>query len=92
MEINVAKPVIVLKKSKLCIKPYSRQKALYLTRSHCASKAALRRHIKKASLGWEKGEYLIRAYLKTENTMFTPTLPLAQVSKGSRDVSIDIYQ
>lgn len=91
-EINVARPVIILKRSKFCTKPYLKQKALYISRTHCADKAALRRYIKKASQSWEKGEYLLRAYVKTENTMFTPTLTLAQVNRGARDTSVDIYQ
>ncbi len=83
--INLARPLLVLRKEKTCIRPYHRHKMIYISRSQLGNKRELRKHLRSVSQTWDTGSYVLKAYTKNVNCMLSGTVRFAEiVVEGNR--------
>lgn len=77
--INLARPLLVLRKEKLCTRPYHRHKMIYISRTHLGNQSELKKHLRSISKTWDSGKYLLKAYTKNPNSMMTNTIRFAEI-------------
>ncbi|MEA3378006.1 MAG: hypothetical protein U9Q69_00030 [Nanoarchaeota archaeon] len=88
--INLAKPLLILKKGRYCTQPYNRYRSIYLMQEHTNSKVKLKKYLKNISKNWGNGIYLFKAYVKDCNSAFTATFTLAEVEVKNSKANVEL--
>ncbi|MFH1638685.1 MAG: hypothetical protein ABIB71_09740 [Candidatus Woesearchaeota archaeon] len=77
--INLARPLLVLRKEKTCIRPYHRHKMIYIGRSQLGNRNELKKHLRAVSSTWDRGRYVLKAYTKNPNSIMRGTVKFAEI-------------
>jgi hypothetical protein len=88
--INLARPLLILKKGKYCTQPYNRYRSVYLLQEHMSNKIKLKRYLSGVTKEWGNGIYLFKAYIKDCNAAFMPTCTVAEVKVKDEKAAVTL--